>query len=88
VDSPRRHGPPTRFTWLEAALAKSRLPTWIVWRHGDEAFGAATFAERFKRLLPHAKWPHLATGRHFVQEDSGSEIARLIAAFLHRQGGA
>ena len=27
------------------------------------------------------------TGRHFLQEDSGSEIAGLIAAFLDRQGG-
>ena len=45
------------------------------------------FAERFKRLLPHAEGPHMVTGRHFLQEDSGSEIAGLIVAFLDRQGG-
>jgi hypothetical protein len=30
----------------------------------------------------------MVTGRHFLQEDSSPEIARLIAAFLGRQGGA
>ena len=29
----------------------------------------------------------MVTGRHFLQEDSGAEIARLIAAFLDRLGG-
>ena len=29
----------------------------------------------------------MVTGRHFLQEDSGAEIARLIATFLDRQGG-
>ena len=50
-------------------------------------FDPATFAERFKRLMPHADGPHMVTGRHFLQEDSGPEIARLIGAFLNRQGG-
>jgi hypothetical protein len=45
------------------------------------------FAERFKRLLPDAEGPKMVTGRHFLQEDSGPEIARLIAGFLDRQGG-
>jgi pimeloyl-ACP methyl ester carboxylesterase len=76
-----------RFSWLEAELAKSSLPTLIIWGREDEVFDAATFAERFKRLLPHAEGPHMVTGRHFLQEDSGSEIAGLIAAFLDRQGG-
>ncbi len=51
-------------------------------------FDAQTFAKRFKRLLPHAEGPHMVTGRHFLQEDSGSEIARLIIDFLDRLGGA
>jgi hypothetical protein len=29
----------------------------------------------------------MVTGRHFLQEDSGPEIAGLIASFLDRQGG-
>ena len=41
-------------------------------------------AGRFKRLLPHAEGPHLVTGRHFLQEDSAPEIARLIGSFLDR----
>jgi pimeloyl-ACP methyl ester carboxylesterase len=63
------------------------LPTLIIWGREDEVFDAATFAERFKRLLPHSEGPHMVTGRHFLQEDSGPEIAELIAAFLDRQGG-
>jgi len=73
-----------RFAWLEAELAKSKLPTLIIWGREDEVFDAATFAERFKRLMPHAEGPHMVTGRHFLQEDSGPEIAALIAVFLDR----
>jgi haloalkane dehalogenase len=35
-------------------------------------------------LLPHAEGPHLVTGRHFLQEDSGPEIAAHIVDFLRR----
>ena len=73
-----------RFAWLEQELAKSRLPTLIIWGREDEVFDAATFASRFKQLLPHAEGPHLVTGRHFLQEDSGYEIAVLIRSFLDR----
>jgi haloalkane dehalogenase len=38
-------------------------------------------------LLPHAEGPHLVTGRHFLQEDSGPEIAGLIVDFLARVAG-
>jgi pimeloyl-ACP methyl ester carboxylesterase len=73
-----------RFTWLEQELAKSKLPAMIIWGREDDVFDAATFADRFKRLLPHAEGPHLVTGRHFLQEDSGPEIAGLIRSFLNR----
>ena len=78
-DHARAHA---RFTWLEAELAKSKLPTLIIWGREDAVFDAATFGLRFKRLMPHADGPHLVTGGHFLQEDSGPEIAGLIAAFL------
>jgi pimeloyl-ACP methyl ester carboxylesterase len=73
-----------RFAWLERELAKSKLPAMIIWGREDEVFDAATFAARFKTLLPHAEGPHMVTGRHFLQEDSGPEIAALITAFLER----
>ena len=73
-----------RFVWLEQELKKSKLPAMIVWGREDEVFDAATFADRFKQLLPHAEGPHLVTGRHFLQEDSGPEIAELIRSFLNR----
>jgi haloalkane dehalogenase len=73
-----------RFRWLENELAACHLPTMIVWGREDEVFDPATFSARFKQLLPHAEGPHLVTGRHFLQEDSGHEIAALIADFLAR----
>lgn len=73
-----------RFKWLEEELAASRAPTMIVWGREDDVFDHATFATRFKQRLPHAEGPHLVTGRHFLQEDSGPEIAALIVDFLAR----
>jgi haloalkane dehalogenase len=73
-----------RFRWLENELAACRLPTMIIWGREDDVFDQATFSARFKQLLPHAEGPHLVTGRHFLQEDSGPEIAALIADFLVR----
>ena len=71
-----------RFAWLERRLAKTELPTMIVWGREDEVFDADTFAARFKELIPHAEGPHLVTGRHFLQEDSGPEIAEHVLRFL------
>jgi len=76
-----------RFRWLEQELSSSKLPALIIWGREDEVFDAATFASRFKQLLPHAEGPHLVTGRHFLQEDSAPEIARLITSFLDRLDG-
>ena len=73
-----------RFEWIERELAASRWPTEVIWGREDEVFDHATFAARFKVLLPHAGGPHLVTGRHFLQEDSGAEIGALIVSFLER----
>jgi pimeloyl-ACP methyl ester carboxylesterase len=71
-----------RFKWLEEKLSQSTFPTQIIWGREDEVFDAATFSNRFKRMMPHAEGPHLGKGRHFLQEDSGVEIAWLIGTFL------
>ena len=76
-----------RFSWLERELAACRLPAMIVWGREDDVFDPATFSGRFKQLLPHAEGPFLVTGRHFLQEDSGREIAALIVDFLARHRG-
>lgn len=73
-----------RFTWLERELSLSRLPALLIWGREDDVFDAATFARRFKQILPHAEGPHLVTGRHFLQEDSAPAIANLIRSFLER----
>jgi pimeloyl-ACP methyl ester carboxylesterase len=75
-----------RFQWLEQELSRCKLPTLLVWGREDDVFDAATFATRFKQLLPHAEGPHLVTGRHFLQEDSGPEIAARIIEFLGKLG--
>jgi haloalkane dehalogenase len=77
-----------RFEWLERQLKASTIPAMIIWGREDEVFDAATFSTRFKQLLPHAEGPHLVTGRHFLQEDSGPEIAALINDFVDRLGHA
>jgi haloalkane dehalogenase len=76
-----------RFEWLERELKKSKFPTLLVWGREDEVFDHTTFATRFKELLPHAEGPELVTGRHFLQEDSGAEIAEKINNFLDRIDG-
>jgi pimeloyl-ACP methyl ester carboxylesterase len=73
-----------RFRWLEEHLSQSKLPALIIWGREDDVFDPTVFSQRFKQLLPHAEGPHLVTGRHFLQEDSGPEIAALIVAFLDR----
>ncbi len=77
-----------RFGWIEQGLRDWRKPVQIIWGREDDVFDAATFASRFKTLLPHAEGPHLVTGRHFLQEDSGAEIGALIAAFLAPRAAA
>jgi haloalkane dehalogenase len=76
-----------RFEWLERQLARCKLPALIVWGREDDVFPPAVFATRFKQLLPHAEGPHLVTGKHFLQEDSGPEIGALIVDFLGRLPG-
>jgi len=71
-----------RFQWLEGELRRCRIPTLLVWGHEDDVFDAGTFVPHFKELLPHAEGPYLVTGRHFLQEDSGPQIAARIADFL------
>lgn len=77
-----------RFAWIEAGLRNWTKPVQIIWGREDEVFDAETFAGRFKALIPHAEGPHMVTGRHFLQEDSGAEIGDLIGGFLAWRGGA
>jgi len=73
-----------RFAWLERELPKIDRPVMIIWGREDDVFDYKTFSARFKNMLPQAEGPYLVTGRHFLQEDSGPEIAKLIVDFLVR----
>ena len=73
-----------RFVWLEQQLRECTLPALLIWGREDDVFNPDQYATRFKQLLPQAEGPHLVTGRHFLQEDSGSEIAARIIDFLRR----
>lgn len=74
----------SRFAWLESQLRACMLPALLVWGREDDVFVPAVYAARFKQLLPQAEGPHLVTGRHFLQEDSGPDIAARIIDFLGR----
>lgn len=74
-----------RFVWLENELRRCTLPALLVWGREDDVFPPHVFAARFKQLLPQAEGPHLVTGRHFLQEDSGPDIAAHIIDFLRRR---
>ena len=73
-----------RFRWLEQELRSCTLPTLLIWGREDDVFEHQVFGGRFKQMLPHAEGPHLVTGRHFLQEDSGPQIAALLVDFLAR----
>lgn len=73
-----------RFAWLEAGVRELQLPATIIWGREDDVFTADVFAARWHEIWPHAEGTHLVTGRHFLQEDSGAEIGRLLAEFAGR----
>ena len=76
-----------RFEWMEEELSKTNWPSMIIWGREDEVFDADTFATRWQKILPHAEGPHMVTGRHFLQEDSGAEIGLLIRDFVANLDG-
>jgi pimeloyl-ACP methyl ester carboxylesterase len=73
-----------RFAWLEAGLRALRLPATVIWGRQDDVFTPDVFAARWHDIWPHAEGTHLVTGRHFLQEDSGAEIGRLLVDFADR----
>jgi pimeloyl-ACP methyl ester carboxylesterase len=73
-----------RLNWLEQRLAECSLPTLILWGRQDDVFPADIFAARFKNLLANAQGPYLVDGKHFLQEDSGPELAALLTDFIDR----
>ena len=73
-----------RFAWLEDQMGGLRLPATVIWGRQDDVFTADVFAARWHEIWPHAEGTHFVTGRHFLQEDSGAEIGRLLARFAHR----
>jgi pimeloyl-ACP methyl ester carboxylesterase len=78
-----------RFVWLEDKMRALRLPATVIWGREDDVFTAEVFATNWHELWPHAEGTHFVTGRHFLQEDSGDEIGRLLVDFVNRnvQGG-
>lgn len=73
-----------RFRWLEGRMRALRLPATVIWGQEDDVFTTNLFTDYWKDVWPHAEGPHLVTGRHFLQEDSGAEIGTLLADFVNR----
>lgn len=74
-----------RFAWLEAGVRSLELPATVIWGREDDVFCSDVFAARWHEIWRHAEGTHFVTGRHFLQEDSGAEIGRLLVDFLARQ---
>ena len=72
------------FATLEAGVRGLQLPAAVIWGREDDVFPVDTFAAHWHDVWPHAEGTHLVTGRHFVQEDSGSEIGKLLLDFADR----
>jgi haloalkane dehalogenase len=77
-----------RFAWLEAGVRDLRLPATVIWGREDDVFTPDVFAARWHEVWPHAEGTHLVTGKHFLQEDSGTEIGALLVDFADRTVGA
>jgi pimeloyl-ACP methyl ester carboxylesterase len=73
-----------RFAWLEEQVRGLRLPATVIWGREDDVFTPDVFAARWHEIWPHAEGTHFVTGRHFLQEDSGAEIGRLLVDFADR----
>lgn len=74
--------------WDDMARLQERLaeladvPIQLAWAPGDNVF-TIDYAERLKELLPHAEGPVLFDGAsHFLQDDRGPDIAKLLVGFL------
>ena len=73
-----------RFEWLEAGLRALNIPATILWGREDEVFTPDVMGARWHEIWPHAEGPHLVTGKHFLQEDSGAEIGHILVEFAQR----
>jgi haloalkane dehalogenase len=76
-----------RFAWLEDGVRALRLPATVIWGGEDDVFPPGVFAAHWHDVWPHAEGTHFVTGRHFLQEDSGTEIGHLLADFVSRVQG-
>ena len=72
------------FEWLEAGVRPLRRPATLIWGREDDVFAMDPFLHTWQQWWPHAEGPHLVTGRHFLQEDSGAEIGATLAEFAGR----
>jgi pimeloyl-ACP methyl ester carboxylesterase len=73
-----------RFEWLEQGVRALRLPATVIWGREDDVFAPEVFAAHWHVVWPHAEGTHLVTGKHFLQEDSGAQIGRLLVDFVDR----
>jgi haloalkane dehalogenase len=64
------------------------VPVLLLWAPEDAVF-PITYAERLKKLLPHAEGPILfERAAHFLQDDRGPDLARALVEFATRRAPA
>lgn len=98
LDTPDRRMPSWIFprallretAWLRALWGRRHLlralDALIVWGMRDPAFGANRYLQRWTSLLPHAT-VHRTPAGHYVPEDLGLALPRLIRRFLQGTTG-
>lgn len=76
--------------WADMQAVERRLgelaevPVALLWAPEDNVF-PLEYAERLKRLLPHAEGPTcFERAAHFLQDDRGPDLARAVVEFLDR----
>ncbi len=70
-------------TRARAKLQRWDAPAYVLWGRDDPLLPTKV-GERFVRDIPTAEEVDTVAGMHFLQEDSGEEVGRRIAAFVAR----
>ncbi len=68
------------------ALANRRFPAQVIWGAEDPALKMSEHARSVCKALGLDDW-HRVKGKHFLQEDSGDDIAELVAGLVNQLKG-
>ncbi len=77
---------PRGFGEIARGLSQIQVPVRLVYGEGDRILpDVARTMSRIQRLIPHAELTKLPRCGHFLQEDAGEEVGRILAEFFSRE---